>query len=103
MSKNTVRLRTGAEVDSGVLVATRMNLDELLDTGTAMVFHEAVMIARNSQHRPRSNNFAILKEMQLLDSTGQMHESIRDCILALTEGEGMEMGMVNPLSPKRVP
>lgn len=91
------KLRTGAEEDSAVVAAVCVSLEGLLSSGNAVAFYEVVMVARDREHRPWGNTAITSMKLALLDSPmGEMHNSVRNVILASTEGKGMEMRMVFP-------
>ncbi len=64
-----------------------------------IVFYEAVMVARDPSHRPLGNTGSVLQEYNIIDRDGSMHGLVRTIIRAATDGEGLNMGIVNPLMP----
>jgi len=92
-----VELRTGAKVFEATLVAITVSLEDLLRANFT-AFYELVEIARNPNHKPFGNAVTVLHERGLLDEDGQMHDTIRDVVLASAEGEGTRLCLVNPVA-----
>lgn len=90
-----VRLRTGAEVAPPLVITITVALDRLMNTHPVAVY-EAVQIARDPAHVPFGKTGPALEELNLIDRRGVMHDATRDVILAATEGDGFDIGFVNP-------
>lgn len=97
-----VKLRTGYEAVQPVLIATKISVESLFEKGILGItsLYDLVMVARDPKYVDKlfESNLEMLQGLALIDSNKTMHDEIRQCILALIEGEGMDMKMVNPLA-----
>ena len=93
----TVILKTGVEVAKPLVGTTMMALNSLMDNGQDITFYELVMKCRDSNHEFFGNAGEELAKLGLLDGSGKVHRSIKDVVLAASEGVGLDMALVNPL------
>jgi hypothetical protein len=93
-----VRLRTGTEVPAPVARTTFLALDRLAngELTEIMALAEAAAIARDKAHQPFGNTGDILRELDLLDLDGHMHDVTRDVILAAVDGDETDPRVVWP-------
>lgn len=88
-------LRNGADVPEPVVTSTLIAL-EMLAGLNPVAFFEAVQLARDPGHVPFGNVARVLREYGLADTSGHLHGSARDVILACTEGDEESLHMVSP-------
>lgn len=94
----TVTLRTGHSHAKALVILVNMRLSSMLNNGEGIAFYEAVMLARNPNHRLFGNAGEKLAAFGLLQD-GRMHDATREIIVASVEGEGLSMRLRSPLSP----
>ena len=91
-----VKLKNGGvEMDiltQGVLLA----LKNLL-TGNVIAFYDLVMKCRDDQYEPFDNSPAILKRVNLMESGGTIHSSIKNIVLSAVVGDEGDMHIVDPI------
>jgi dGTP triphosphohydrolase len=58
--------------------------------------YEAVMLARDAAHVPFGNAGEILRSTSLVDIGGQMNDRTREIIVAMFEGELLDLRMLTP-------
>jgi hypothetical protein len=97
MSIRSVTLHTGAVVAEPTLNAVSLTLDSLL-TDRPTIFYEVVQIARNDRYLPRSQVVEIIDGYGLTNY-GIMHDDVRSSVLALTDGDGLDLHMISPYPP----
>lgn len=94
-----IRLRTGVESTDVLVTTTMLHLDQLIgDIHNPMAFYELAMVARDPSHAIWGPCRARLIASGLLDGGGVMHSLVRDIVLAATEGDGIDMRLVNPVA-----
>lgn len=96
-ASETVTLRTGKEVSKVVVRVVSISLETLMKTDP-MSFYELVMVARDPEYQLFPGCGEVLESLELVNE-GTMHGITRDIVLASTEGEGLELSLVNPLQP----
>jgi hypothetical protein len=94
----TVTLHTGHVHAKSQVVLVGMLLSNMLDKGEGIAFYEAVMLARNPNHRLFGNTGEKLTSFGILQN-GRMHDATREIIVASVEGEGLSMRLRSPLAP----
>lgn len=97
-----VKLRTGYEAVKPVLIATKMSIDALLEKGMAgfTALYDLREIAKDSSYIQKvfPSNLKMLQDLALVDGNGTVHDEIRQVVLALIDGDGIDMKIVNPLA-----
>lgn len=91
-----ITLRTGATVPEPIYKTTMVNLERLWGDNP-IAFIELVSPARDANHQPFDNVTEVLTERSFM-ANGRLHDSVRDVVLAATEGDDFDMRMVSPLS-----
>lgn len=95
----TVTLKNGAEEVKSAVGLLLVVLRDLLKENP-MAFYDVVMVARDPAYIDRV--FPIhkmtLTGLNLLEASGNMHDTIRNIILSAVEGDGPEMTLTNPIA-----
>ena len=91
-----VTLRTGKEVPSMMVNVTLISLNHLYETN-GVALYELVMLARDSSHQLWGGTGDVLEGLGLTQG-GRLHDITRDVVLAATEGEEMQMRLVDPVA-----
>lgn len=89
------RLRTGAAVSEPLVTSVTITLRHLLETDQ-IAFYEAVMMARQPGYVPFGNTAAALHRLDFIDIYPNLHDTIRDVILASVEGDALSLHMISP-------
>ena len=95
----TVTLHTGHSHAKALVAVVTMLLRDMLDKGEGIAFYEAVMLARNPNHRLFGNVGEKLTAYGILQD-GRMRDAVREIIVASVEGEGLSMRLRSPLAPQ---
>ncbi|MFI8932376.1 hypothetical protein ACIG3E_32525 [Streptomyces sp. NPDC053474] len=93
-----VQLRTGgAPVPESLLILLLMRMRTLADTDPAALV-ELAAVSRDPQHRVRPGKAEILSSFGFeVGPRGPRDRTVRDVVLAATEGEGRSLRLVSPL------
>lgn len=91
-----VLLRTGEMVPRFVVNVIVMILTNLTESNP-IAFYEAVMIARDHHHKPFGDTGEELRHRNIIELDGRMRDITRSVILSATEGEMLDLGIVNPV------
>lgn len=92
-----VTLRTGTEALDVLVRTTLLALGKVLETDP-VAFLELVSLCRDPEHEMWGNSEEVLLGFHLMDGPGHVHQSVREIVLAATEGEGRYLHLVNPLA-----
>lgn len=88
-----VTLKNGTqEADVFVSVVT-FTLRNLI-VNKPFVFYDAVQIARDASYR--SEYCDMLRDLNILNRDGKMHDSMRNIILCSVQGDGVGLSLVSP-------
>lgn len=93
-----LKLKTGAVVPEPAVRTVMALLEEL--EADPVLFHEAVMKAREPGRRLFGNAGSRLMAMGVLDEELHMHALTRDVIAAAVTGDGFAMKLGSPLAPE---
>jgi|APSaa5957512622_1039677.scaffolds.fasta_scaffold362760_1 hypothetical protein len=85
--------------DDGKLVVYSV-LSLMWEDGVAGILnvYELVQKCRNSSYQIPENIEDELKKLNLLKSDGKVHDSIKDNVIGLVEGDSLEMRLISPVS-----
>jgi hypothetical protein len=72
-----------------------LTLDRLMATDP-IALYEAVMMAREPGYEPFGNTGQTLRKYDFIDIYPRLHKTVRDVILAATEGEAGGLHLVSP-------
>lgn len=62
------------------------------------IAYELVMLARNTQHEFFDKGWEKeCEELNFLEPGGTMHDSVRNILVSMAEGEELEMRLISPL------
>lgn len=92
----TTRLRTLAVVPTSVVATTTIALNALLEAGYVVAAYELVELARDPKYQLFGNTGDVLTRFGLL-ANGQLHDTVRDIILASFDGNDLNLTLVNPV------
>lgn len=93
-----VRLKNGTEEVEGIVWITMLHLSSLIK-GDPISFYELVMKCRDRNHNIFSGvQEEKLQDLNLLDSTGTVHDSIVNIVVSAVEGNRSKMMLVSPLA-----
>jgi hypothetical protein len=95
----TLKLRTGIEEAEPLVKVTVMSLRELWKSGLpgTLAVYDLVERCKNPSYNIFKKNLETLQDLSLIDSNGNIHDSIKNIVLASVEGEGMKMKLVSPI------
>ena len=99
MTIKTVVLKNGAEEAQPVVTVAMMSLNRLIQDNP-IAFYEMVQVCRDPNHQPFGNTALILKDLSLMEESGQVHDSLRNIVLSATEGDGLDLTLVSPIPSK---
>lgn len=94
-SMETVTLASGAEIPKITVVTTFINLQELFRT-RFIEFYKLVQLARNPGHQLFGQSGDVLRALGFLDGLGKLQGTVREIVLASTEGEDFDLRIVSP-------
>lgn len=89
-----VTLKNGATEFKPLVAATMLSLGKLLQDNP-IAFYELTMKARDSKHEFFGNVGSELKLLALIQENGNLHDSIRNIVLSVVEGEGAMMRLTS--------
>ena len=92
----TVVLKNGAEEILPLTEVISLVVNELLDDGDLAVY-DLVMMCRDPNYNPFPSCLERLKARSLVEPDGRVHQSIRNVVLSMAEGDGLEMKFSNPV------
>ena len=102
----TVRLRNGSAEIGKLVPITMLSLQSLM-RDKPMVFYELVEVCKDRHHKPWGNLGHDLAEIGGVEQGSDgiiVHDSIRNIVLSAVTGEGLEMGLQNPIADgERIP
>jgi len=95
-----VRLKNGSVERTSFVSATFISLKKLMrGMDSIKVLYDLVELCRNNTPVvPATEKF--LKDRSLLDSSGNLHSSVKNVVLSAVEGEGLGIKLVNPAIDK---
>lgn len=100
---STITLRTGQTTFIPLLKAVKMSFEHLFQT-KVIVAYELVMLCRDPNHKLFGDCGQDLAALQLVEKNppggGRIYwvrDQVRDIVLAMVEGEGLDMQLVNPV------
>ena len=96
MDNKTVQLRNGTSEAKPLVWAVYYTLEALF-ARDPVVFHELVKLARNPRHKLWGDTAELLKNLSFIKEDGIMHDSVRNIVLAASEGDGLQMRLVFPV------
>ncbi len=85
-----IKLPSGTEVPKVLYVATMQTLRSLCEK-KVMVFCDLVMMCRDQSYEAFGDNAIDLKKVNVLESNGRPHKSIRQIVEAVVKGNGLNM------------
>jgi hypothetical protein len=96
-----VTLKNGSKEPDVLIAATMLSLRDLL-ARDPITFYEAVMVARDRDHRLFGTTGVKLVQLGLLSRRGdgsyEMHDSLRNVIRSAVEGDLLEMTLGDPVA-----
>jgi hypothetical protein len=92
----TVILKNGAEESLPLVNVMMMSLRSLMQENP-IAFYELVMKCRDHNHKFFGNVGDVLKRLSLVETSGSIHDSIRNIVLSAAEGDGLDMSLGSPV------
>lgn len=97
-----VKLTNGSEEALAHVITVTLSLKSLASDGIAgyTKLYDLREVCRDGSYwnRVSSTNRNALQTLSLVDSHGQVHDSIRNIVLSSVDGEGADMALVNPVT-----
>jgi hypothetical protein len=97
-----VKLKNGTEEVGALVLTTTMSVNSLLERGLAIPAYELVQLCRDGRHRPFGSCGETLEKLGLVqkgqDGSYSVHDSIRNIVLSMASGEGLEMTFGSPVA-----
>jgi len=93
----TVRLKNGTEEDKPSVVMTMMSLEHVMDE-RPLALYDLAMMCRDRNYEPFGSNGSYLKDLNLVDQDGSIHNSIRNIVLSAISGDGLDIVLRNPVA-----
>lgn len=91
-----VKLKNGAEESDKAVAVITISLEHLFTTMPVLAY-DLVMKCRDADYRLFGNTAVLLHERGLMDTSGHVHETIRNVVLSAVIGDGVEMTLTNPV------
>ena len=92
----TVRLKNKTEEVEGLVAITMMTLGRLIEE-SPIVFYELVMKCRDRGHVFWGDAAKVLRDYNLIEYDGDVHQSLRNIVTSAVVGDGLDMRLVSPL------
>jgi len=92
----TIKLRNGTEEVAGLVTMVSLTVRELFDN-EPIVAYELAMKARDQDHECFGNSGDKLIKLALMNADGSMHDSVRNIVLSMFQGEGLNIALVSPV------
>ncbi len=97
-----VKLRNGAEVPEAVVAVTMRSLTTVFNTNP-LLMAEILLKAESQDWLLFEDSEQKLKDISLVQDDGNMHEDVRNIILAATEGSDLRSNNISLLDPVLAP
>lgn len=102
---DTIILKNGSEEVKQLVIVVMHSLHGLLSTEVppmeaipnGLAFYDLVMKCRNHNHQISEKSEKILKGLSLIESNGEVHQSIRNIVLSAANGDDLEITLLNPI------
>jgi hypothetical protein len=96
----SIFLKNGAEESRILVTVTMMSLKALLeDASGAIAFYELNEKCKNPAHNFFSDAIIEqLRSLSLIDSSENVHSSIRNIVISAAEGEGLNLCLGSPVA-----
>ena len=91
-----VTLKNGAQELDIQVRAVMVSLEDLLGKNP-IAFYELVMKCRDWNHQFFGNTGRELRDLALVQSDGNVHDSIRNVVLSAVVGDDLEMTLGSPI------
>ena len=96
MANVLVKLKNGSEGVKALVSITMMSLESLIETNP-VAFYELVMKCRDVNHRFFGNTGEVLQKLSLVQTDGNVHDSIRNIVSSAVDGDGVDMTLGSPV------
>lgn len=92
-----VTLKNGSEEAKVLVAGIKLSVLRIWDDNPLAIYdlHSA---CKDSNYEPFGDNGATLKKLSLMEPNGGIHQSIKNVVLSMVEGEGMEKTLVSPVA-----
>lgn len=92
----TVKLRTGAEVPVVFVTVLSLSIDRLTATAPFAVI-DLVELARTGTRPEFEPSAQRLRDLHITEQDGSLHQLVRDVVLAMFDGDGLDVRRVDPI------
>lgn len=92
----TVKLRNGAEEASSLVNIVIMHINTWQGMDFALKFYDIVTMCRDSSYTPSAPTLEEFKKLSFVSPDGSIHDPIKNIILSMAEGEGLDLTTVDP-------
>jgi len=95
------KLKNGTEEAAPLVTVTMVSIQHLWDSGLpgVLALSDLVQICRRDpKYQKFGSNEDTLKKLALLQSRGDVHDSIRNIVLSAFSGEGLELTLGSPVA-----
>lgn len=99
--QSQVTLKTGKQAHRALVATVMLQLRMWMESGIkgVTIVYDLSKMARDPNYKPFGNNGKDILEAAFIDGvSGKLHRTIADIIEAATEGDGLEMRLVNPIA-----
>lgn len=92
-----MKLKNGTEEAKPVVAITQMSIREVWQDNPLAIY-DLHSKCQDPDYEFFGDNGEILKRLNLVQSDGRIHQSIKNVVLSMVEGEGMDMTLVSPVA-----
>ncbi|MCB7127916.1 MAG: hypothetical protein J3T61_00055 [Candidatus Brocadiales bacterium] len=92
----TVKLRNGSEEASSLVKIVNTAINNWQGLDLALKFYDIVTMCRDSSYTPFTPTLEEFKRLSLVGPDGSIHSSIKNIILSMAEGDGLNLSIVDP-------
>lgn len=91
-----VTLNNGAKEAKSLVNIAMFSLGILMEK-QPIAFYELVMKCRDDKHEFFWNTSKVLKDLQLVENDGGIHDSLRNIVLSAIKGDWMDLTLMTPI------
>ena len=94
-----LKLKNGSEEALPLVIVVMRTLTTMMENGMdCIAVYELVEKCKDDKHMLFGNAEEKLKALALIEQSGHIHDSVRNIVLSAAEGEGLNMGIGNPVA-----
>jgi hypothetical protein len=93
-----LKLKNGSEEIEPLVMATMTQIRKLMSgLPGALDAYERVQLCKDRKHEMFGDSLKNLQNLALIESSGSVHDSIRNVVLSAAVGDGLELHFENPI------